>query len=157
MHLISPGETWGDVGRVAGIGNDTPSSNVNLRAPADKFASLGPGDTNVNVYVVRSDFKPGEDDVRVYRNPNSMTEPETPTLTRLQAANLSFDGISMAAYARDAGVWHARIRMGTAWQNVVGELRQSMSARAAALPRTTVFRESRFQARLLTAGIMVTI
>jgi fructan beta-fructosidase len=111
----------GDPGRIAGIGNDRPGDNVHLRAPNDTHTLIGAGDANVNFYVVRIDFKVGNDDVRIYRNPTSATEPGAPTLTRLNAADMSFDGISFGAFVNDRTVMHDEIRMGTSWAEVIAE------------------------------------
>jgi hypothetical protein len=111
----------GDGGRIAGIGNDRPGDNVHLRAPDGTHTLIGAGDTGVNFYVVRIDFKPGNDDVRVYRNPTSATEPGEPTLARLDAADMSFDGISLGAFVNNRTVIHDEIRMGTSWAQVIAE------------------------------------
>src|SRR4051812_37163306 len=60
----------GDPGRIGGIGCDIAnSSQVYLRAPASTSTPLGVSDTNANFYVLRIDYKAGNDDVYVYRNP----------------------------------------------------------------------------------------
>ncbi|MCW1887640.1 glycoside hydrolase family 32 protein [Luteolibacter flavescens] len=111
----------GDNGRIAGIGNDRTGNNVHLRAPNNTHTLMGAGDTNVNFYVVRIDFKAGNDDVRIYRNPTSATEPGEPTLTRLDAADMSFDGISFGAFVNGRTVAHDEIRLGTSWAEVIAE------------------------------------
>jgi fructan beta-fructosidase len=115
----------GDGGRMGGIGNDTGNSDANLRVEvppggASTFWSLGPGNTGVNFYVVRVDFKPGNDDVFVYRNPTSLTEPTTPTLVVSNVADMSFDGISFGAYLNSRSVSHDEIRLGATWADVLG-------------------------------------
>ncbi len=107
----------GDGGRIGGIGNDQGGNNVNLRAPNGTHTIIGPGNTNVNFYVVRIDFKAGNDDVYVYRNPTSLTEPSA-TLTKLSAADMSFDGFSLGAFANGRTVAHDEIRVGTSWSDV---------------------------------------
>ena len=110
----------GDGGRIGGIGNDTGTTNVNLRAPNSiNNLSLGAGSTAVNFYVVRIDFKDGNDDIRVYRNSTSDTEPDTPTLTALAQADMSFDGISFGAFVGATTVKHDEIRIGETWADVV--------------------------------------
>ena len=109
----------GDPGRIAGIGNDQGGDNVHLRAPNNTHTLIGPGNTNVNFYVVRIDFKAGNDDVFVYRNPTSLTEPGVPTLTRLGAADMSFDGISFGAFVGGGRtVSHDEVRLGETWADV---------------------------------------
>ncbi|MCW1915442.1 glycoside hydrolase family 32 protein [Luteolibacter sp. GHJ8] len=110
----------GDSGRIAGIGNDAAGTNVNLRAPNGTQTLIGPGNTNVNFYVVRIDFKPGNDDVFVYRNPTTATEPVAPTLTRLAATDMSFNGISFGAFVNGRTVKHDEIRIGRSWADVIG-------------------------------------
>lgn len=109
---------FGDPGRVAGIGNDTPGNDTYFRLPGGSFLDLGPGDAAVNFYVVRIDFHGGNDDVRVYRNPTSLTEPGTPTATKLGAGNLSFDRFCVGVW--DNFVALDEIRVGTEWTNVIG-------------------------------------
>lgn len=104
--------------RIAGIGNDTRTANVNLRAPATTFTPIGPGSTELNLYVVRIDFKPGNDDIRVYRNPGTDREPDESSLTLAGVADLSFDRVSVAAFVNSNAVWHSRIRMAPAWQDL---------------------------------------
>ncbi|MGC3958528.1 MAG: hypothetical protein QM813_11480 [Verrucomicrobiota bacterium] len=118
----------GDGGRMGGIGNDTGDAQVHLRiqSPAgggSTYYDLGAGNTNVNFYVLRIDFKTGSDDVFVYRNPTSATEPITPTLVVSNAADLSFDGISLAAYVNGRTVTHDEVRVGVAWADVIGNTR----------------------------------
>ncbi|QJE98243.1 glycoside hydrolase family 32 protein [Luteolibacter luteus] len=113
-------DNLGDPGRIAGIGNDSPGDNVNLRAPNGTQTLIGEGNTGVNFYVVRIDFKPGNDDVRIYRNPTSNTEPGVPTLTRLDAADLSFNGVSFGAFVNGRTVKHDELRFGRSWQEVIG-------------------------------------
>ncbi|MES2658761.1 MAG: CotH kinase family protein [Verrucomicrobiota bacterium] len=112
-------DNLGDPGRIGGIGNDAGDTHVNLRAPNGTQTFIAPGNTSVNFYVVRIDFKSGSDDVRVYMNPTSDIEPETPTLTRLAAADMSFNGISFGAYLNGRTVMHDEIRMGQTWADVV--------------------------------------
>jgi len=115
----------GDSGRIGGIGNDTGDNDVHLRAevPAggnSTFWDLGPGNTNVNFYVVRIDYKSGNDDVFVYRNPTSLSEPATPTLTVSNVADMSFDAICLGTYLNNRAVAHDEIRVGVTWSDVVG-------------------------------------
>ncbi|HEU5397215.1 MAG TPA: immunoglobulin domain-containing protein, partial [Verrucomicrobiae bacterium] len=118
----------GDAGRIAGIGNDVGSGNndANLRieSPAgggSTFYDLGPGDTNVDFYVVRIDYQSGNDTVTVYRNPVSLTEPAAPTLVISNVADLSFNGISFGAYLNGVTVAQDEVRVGMTWADVVGE------------------------------------
>lgn len=115
----------GDAGRVGGIGNDTSDNDVHLRIEApvgggSTFWDLGAGDTNVNFYVVRIDYKEGNDDVFVYRNPKSMTEPTTATLTVSNAADMSFNAICLATYLNNRAVAHDELRFGMTWADAVG-------------------------------------
>lgn len=112
-------DNLGDPGRIGGIGNDSGGNNVNLRAPNGTQTLIGPGNTSVNFYVVRIDFKAGNDDVFVYRNPTSATEPLTPTLVVSNAADLSFDGLSFGAFVNGRTVAHDEVRVGTSWSDVV--------------------------------------
>jgi autotransporter-associated beta strand protein len=112
-------DNLGDPGRIAGIGNDQGGNNVNLRAPNGTHTVIGPGNTGVNFYVVRIDFKAGNDDVFVYRNATSVTEPLTPTLVVSNAADMSFDGLSLGAFANGRTVAHDEVRVGETWADVV--------------------------------------
>ncbi|MCW1887639.1 immunoglobulin domain-containing protein [Luteolibacter flavescens] len=110
-------DNLGDSGRIGGIGNDQGGNNVHLRAPNGTHTLVGPGNTNVNFYVVRIDFKAGNDDVYVYQNPTSATEP-TPTLTKLAAADMSFNGISFGAFNNSRTISHDEVRIGQTWGDV---------------------------------------
>jgi fructan beta-fructosidase len=111
----------GDPGRIAGIGNDFNFTTVNFRAPDTIQTPIGPGSTNVNLYIVRIDFQPGNDDVYVYRNPTGNSEADNqPTLTMLGAADMSFNGISLAAFNNGVTVKHDEIRLGSTWGDVLG-------------------------------------
>ncbi|HEV2435278.1 MAG TPA: glycoside hydrolase family 32 protein, partial [Verrucomicrobiae bacterium] len=117
----------GDGGRIGGIGDDVGSGNndANLRieSPAggnSTFYDLGPGSTAVNFYVLRIDYRTGNDRVTVYRNPTSLTEPATPTLTVSNLADMSFNGISFGAYLNGVTVSHDEVRIGMTWADVMG-------------------------------------
>ncbi|WP_193212591.1 beta strand repeat-containing protein [Luteolibacter marinus] len=108
----------GDPGRIGGIGNDTNNPTVGLRT-GGATTYIGPGSTGVNFYVVRIDFKAGDDDVYVYQNPVSATEPGVPTLAKLAASDMSFNGLSVAAFVGTRTVKHDEIRLGESWSDVV--------------------------------------
>jgi autotransporter-associated beta strand protein len=108
----------GDPGRIGGVGNDTSDPTVSLRTGNAKNV-IGPGSTGVNFYVVRIDYKDGNDDVRVYQNPVSATEPGVPTLAIPAASDMSFNGISLAAFVNGRTVKHDEIRLGQNWSDVV--------------------------------------
>jgi len=115
----------GDGGRMGGIGNDTADNHVHLRIETPPGGTstqydLGNGSTGVNCYVIRIDFKAGNDDVFIYRNPTSATEPVVATLTVSNAADMSFDGISFAAYVSNSTVKHDEVRAGMTWADVIG-------------------------------------
>ncbi len=109
----------GDPGRIGGVGNDlgAPASTVNLRTAALQ-TPFGQGNTNVNFYVVRIDYKAGNDDVRVYMNPTSLTEPPAPTLTMTAVSDMSFNGISFGAFVNGRTVKHDEVRLGETWESV---------------------------------------
>ncbi|HWD93328.1 MAG TPA: immunoglobulin domain-containing protein [Verrucomicrobiae bacterium] len=111
-----------DPGRIGGIGNDLPNATtVNFRTPDGVQTPLGLGNTNVNFYVVRIDYKTGNDDVYIYRNPTGYSESDNdPVLTMLSAGDLSFDGISLAAYLNGVTVNNDEIRLGETWTSVLG-------------------------------------
>lgn len=118
----------GDPGRIAGIGDDTSTNDVFFREPKGVFVDLGAGDSfedpstgnhAVDFYVVRIDFQPGHaDNVLVYRNPTSMTEPATATATLTNVGNMSFNGISLGAFGNYLAA--DEIRMGATWADVLG-------------------------------------
>ena len=113
-------DNLGDPGRRMGIGNDTGNAVVNLRTPLNTPTLIGPGSTGVNFYVVRIDFKAGDaDEVRIYQNPVSATEPGVATVTKVNGGDLSFDGLSVAAFVNGRTVKHDEIRVGQAWSDVV--------------------------------------
>jgi autotransporter-associated beta strand protein len=114
-----------DPGRIGGITSDPNTGEVYWRteSPAgggSTWGDLGSGDANaVDFYVVRIDFKAGNDDMYVYRNPTSATEPAVPTYTLLNAADMSLSGISVDAFVGpQVGV--DEIRLGATWADAVG-------------------------------------
>lgn len=115
----------GDSGRIGGIGNDTGDTHAHLRIQspaggASTFYDLGSGNTNVNFYVLRIDYHTGNDTVTVYRNPSSQTEPAVATVMVSNVADISFNGISFAAYLNGVTVAHDEVRVGMKWADVVG-------------------------------------
>ena len=135
--------------RVAGIGNDTHADGVNLRAPAETFTLIGPGDTNVNLYVMRIDFKPGDDDVRIYRNPTSATEPAEPTLTLPRAADMSFNRIALAAFANNNSVKFDQIRLASSWRYALAEAPEFAVQPASNIVSDDIFRRVRISGQVL--------
>jgi len=117
-----------DPGRIAGVGNDTGGTNVFFRRPAGGFVDLGLGDSfedptygnhAVDFYVVRIDFQPGDaDNVLVYRNPTSLTEPALATAAITNVGNMSFNGLSLGAFANYLAI--DEIRLGATWSDVLG-------------------------------------
>lgn len=117
----------GDPGRVAGIGNDSGgNTDVYLRVPSAGQTSIGPGNNSVNLYVVRIDFQGGNDNVTVYRNPTSASEPVTPTLAFSGAGDMSFNGISFGCFNNGRTVAHDEIRLGESWADVTSPGTYSM-------------------------------
>ena len=109
-----------DPGRIGGVGSDTGgSSSVYLRTPSINQNLIGPGSTAVTLYVVRIDFNGGNDNVSVYQNPTSATEPSTPTLFESGAGDMSFNGISFGAFNNGMTVNHDEVRIGETWADVV--------------------------------------
>ncbi|RYD25567.1 MAG: hypothetical protein EOP86_27135, partial [Verrucomicrobiaceae bacterium] len=72
----------------------------------------------VNFYVVRIDFKDGNDDILVYRNPTGASEPVTADLALPDQADMSFNGISFGDFVGGFAVSHDEIRMGETWASV---------------------------------------
>ena len=135
--------------RIAGIGNDTRTDAVNLRAPADVFTPIGPGNTNVNFYVMRIDFKPGGADVRVYRNPTAITEPDQPTLTLRDAADLPFNRICLAAFANGNEVRFDQIRIASSWEQVVAAAPEFAIQPSRQVVASDLFRRIKISAQVL--------
>ncbi|GAA5482481.1 glycoside hydrolase family 32 protein [Haloferula sargassicola] len=109
----------GDPGRIAGVGNDRSGDDVHLRLPNGGQPVIGPGNTAVNLYVVRIDFKPGGDDVRVYRNPTDLSEPAVATLEMADVGDLSFNGLSFGAFVNGRSVAHDEVRLSATWQQAL--------------------------------------
>src|SRR6185295_4518622 len=93
------------------------ATTVNLRAAANQ-TPFGQGNTNVNFYIVRIDYKAGNDDVRVYMNPTSLTEPPVATLTMTAVSDMSFNGVSFGAFLNGRTVKHDELRFGESWESV---------------------------------------
>ncbi len=112
----------GDPGRIGGIGNDLQNATtVNLRAPNSIETPFGVGNSKVNFYVVRIDYHGGSDDVYVYDNPTGLSEASNqPALTMPGVADMSFNGLSVAAFLNGVTVSCDEIRLGTTWMSVIG-------------------------------------
>ena len=74
--------------------------------------TLGSGQHGSALYVVRIDYHTGNDTVIVYRNPTSATEPAATTLTVSNIADMSLNGISVAAFLNGVTVSHDEVRVG---------------------------------------------
>ncbi|MGC3956502.1 MAG: immunoglobulin domain-containing protein [Verrucomicrobiota bacterium] len=110
-----------DGGRIAAIGGANSDANVYLRAPNGTTSSIGVGDTAVNFYAVKIVYHAGNDDIYVYRNPAGNTEgANTPTLTKLAQADMSFNGLSVSAFNGAQTAYYDQIRIGESWDDVVG-------------------------------------
>lgn len=108
-----------DGGRIAGIGNNVAGgTDVNLRAPSNQFTSLGPADTNVNLWVMRIDYQPGLDNVYVYRNPSLVVEPSQADVALISQANMAFDAFTLGAFVSGGRVSHDEIRIGPSYASV---------------------------------------
>lgn len=138
--------------RIAGIGNDSHTDDVNLRAPPNVFTPIGPGSTNVNFYVMRIDFQPGNDQVRVYRNPTSLTEPGRPTLTLSNAADMSFNRISLAAFANGNEAKFDQIRLANSWDEAIASAPEFAVQPADSILPGDMFRKIRISAQILYGG-----
>jgi len=138
--------------RIGGIGNDTRTDQVNLRAPGSRFAAIGPGDTNVNFYVMRIDFKAGNDDVRVYRNPTGTIEPEVADLTLHDRADLAFNRISLAAFANSNTVKFDQIRLASSWPEAIAAAPEYTLGSAAKLGREDLFRRVTISGQVLSGS-----
>lgn len=105
----------GDRGRISGIGNDCGGKDVHLRGPHNPV--IAAADTGVSFYVVRIDYKPGKDDVLVFRNPPRETEPapEEAAVNVPGFHDMNFNGISFGAFGQGPTVEHDEIRIGTSY------------------------------------------
>jgi len=108
-----------DRGRISGIGNDYNGHDVRLRGP--RTPKIGRASTNASFYVVRIDFKPGKDAVRVFRNPPLTGEPpaDEAAVNVRGFRDMSFDGVSLGAFGNKVIVDHDEIRIGGTYASVV--------------------------------------
>jgi signal transduction histidine kinase len=134
---------------VASIGNDTSTNNVNLRVPALSFTTIGPGSTNVNFYVMRIDFKRGYNVVRVYHNPTSITEPATSTATLTNCGDMSFNRISLAAFANSNMMRFDQIRIANSWRYAIRAAPQFITQPSGTIDSDDIFRRVRISAQVV--------
>lgn len=139
--------------RISGVGNDTHTDNVNLRGPDNSFTSIGTGNTNVNFYVMRIDFKAGGDDVRVYRNPATDTEPDQPTLTMDDFADMSFNRISLAAFANGNTAKFDEIRIASSWQYAIATAPEFTTISSSNIVAGDIFRQVHISAQVLCGSM----
>ncbi len=111
-------ENVGDPGRIGGVGDDVDDTHLFLRT-AGTQTQFANGNTGVNLFVVRIDYQAGNDDVRVYMNPNLYKEPAAPTLTVSAASDMSMDGLAFAAFLNAQTLRVDELRMGTTWADVL--------------------------------------
>lgn len=136
---------FSDATRICGVGNDTPDNDVHLRAPDNTFTDLGLADSfegvvgnlAVDFYVVRFDFNGGtNDNVAVYRNPTSLTEPGTATAVVTNIGDVSFNAICLAGFGNDLAV--DEIRVGGTWADALGAAVAALQAPVVQAGRWTV-------------------
>jgi cysteine-rich repeat protein len=110
----------GDAGRIGGIGNDVGSvpPTVNLRAPNPVQQPIGQATTNVEFWVLRIDYKAGNDDIRVYRNAPLEIEPATADLVATAQADMAFDSLGIISFLNNRLVAHDEIRVGLSYADV---------------------------------------
>jgi len=131
----------GGGGRISGIGNDRNGHNLWLRG-ARHHGKIGNADTKANFIVLRIAFKRGNDDVAVYVNPPpGASPPETPTFFKGGFLDMSFDGISFAAFMGKGAVEHDEIRIGRSYASVATP-RDYVPAGIAALVCNREFRKA---------------
>jgi signal transduction histidine kinase len=134
--------------RVAGIGNNSTANNISFDIPNHSLTLVGPADTNVNFYVIRIDFKQGNDDVLVFRNPTSTNEPATPTVALTNIGRVSFDGVSLAA-ADGNTMKFDRLRIANSWQYALGARPQIFPQSSDGIDADDIFRRVRITAQVL--------
>jgi hypothetical protein len=106
----------GDGGRIAGVGDDLRFGTINLRTAGDQTPIMN-RDTNVNLFVLRIDYAAGNDTVSVWANPTGSTL-GAPGL-QVQNSDMSFDGISFAAFNDSNSIHVDELRFGTTADSVL--------------------------------------
>jgi signal transduction histidine kinase len=139
-------ELYRGVQRVASIGNDPDTNVINFSVTNETGARFDRKNTSSDFYVVRIDFKPGNDDVRVYRNPKSDSEPAKPGLTRISAADLSFNRISMIG---DNSIKNVQIRLANSWQYAIGAAPEFVTQPSSNIVSDDIFRHVRVCGQVL--------
>lgn len=117
-ELVFNRNDLGDGGRIGGIGDDQAGANINLRT-GGTHTSIIPRDTGVHLFVVKFDFLSGNDRVSVYADPTGSSEPGVPT-TQVTLSDMSFDGLSFAAFVGDTVNKVDEIRIATTFAEAVG-------------------------------------
>jgi hypothetical protein len=105
-------------GLVGGIGVQKNNAGVELRNGKTKI-KIGNVRPGVSFYVMRIDYKRGNDKARVYMNPPLAAEPNKPDAEGSNA-DMKFDAIAMAVFDHQQEVGFDEIRIGTTWESVVG-------------------------------------
>jgi len=135
--------------RVACIGSDPDTNIINFSVTNETGAHIDRGNINSDFYVMRIDFKPGNDDVRVYRNPKSDSEPAEPSLTRLSVADMSFNRISVIENTKDNSIKNVQIRLANSWQYAVGAAPEFLTQPGSNIVSDDIFRHVRVSGEVL--------
>jgi signal transduction histidine kinase len=135
-------------GRVVSIGYDAGTGKVCLSPPDGSLIPLGPPNTNTCQYVIRIDFKAGQDDIAVYRDPVVGEEPTHPTFKLPSLADLSFNRLSFALTHEEA-LKNDHVRVTTSWQNAVGAAPEFVVQPSINIVSDDIFRRVRIAAQVL--------
>ena len=114
FELIRGSELVAGIGRGIGVGDDYWYTRAGASRP------IHPTDASAGFYMIRIDFLPGNDTVRVYRNPASATEPGEPILTLSGLADLSFNGLAFSGIDDGVALKRLPIRLANSWQYAIG-------------------------------------
>lgn len=85
--------------------------------PTGETADLGPGNTGVNLFVVRVDFADGADVISVWHNP-TLGGAEPPPDAQFTDFTLGFDNLGLTHFNGGAAVDYDEIRLGSSWAGV---------------------------------------
>ena len=138
-----------DSARVIGIISDPHTGYVRLMVPDGSSIPIGPQTAETNLYVIRIDFKPGKDDIRVYRAHEFSDEPAQPVFEKSQIDDLSFNGISLGACTNDVALEKVQVRIATSWRDAIGATPEFILQPSINIVSDDIFHRVRISAQVL--------
>jgi hypothetical protein len=111
----------GDRNRIGAIGAEHSGRGHTMRVANKNDFRVGNASAgSTSFFVMRIDYKNGNDSVKAYLNPPNDKEPATPSVQAPNNGDMSFNGISLAMFSHNRKMQVDEIRIGTTYASVMG-------------------------------------